>query len=375
MKRILVFVGTRPEAIKMAPVIAALKARSDFFETRVCSSGQHRELLASALADFEIVPDIVLHVMSDNQTLASLSAKLFSAIDGMLDNERPDVVLVQGDTTTVMVAALCAFYRGIPVGHVEAGLRSHDILSPFPEELNRKVATLTTRWHFAPTALAKQNLVTEGVLDKAIHVTGNPVIDALFFTVEKNRASPPPLDDQLLSVMESDRKIVLVTAHRRENFGAPFDHICSAIARLSVLHPDVAFIYPVHPNPNVRTKALQRLGTISNIHLIEPLSYRSFVSLLERAYLVLSDSGGLQEEAPALGKPILVMRDVTERPEGVEAGVNLLVGSDQDVIVAKANKLLTNIAAYRAMAHRKNPFGDGNAAPLIANILSQALAG
>jgi len=373
MKRILVFVGTRPEAIKMAPIIAALRARGDVFVTRVCSTGQHRELLASALADFDIAPDISLDVMSDNQTLASLNARLFSSIEAMLNTEQPDAVLVQGDTSTVMVAALCAFYRQIPVGHVEAGLRSHDILSPFPEELNRRVASLATRWHFAPTELSKGNLLAEGIPSEKIFVTGNPVIDALLYTAEKNRRSPPPLDKDLVKLMEGGRKIVLITAHRRENFGEPFDQICSALSELATLHRDVEFIYPVHPNPNVRAKAFLHLGKIHNVHLTEPLPYRSFVRLLERSYLILSDSGGLQEEAPALGKPVLVMRDVTERPEGVEAGVNVLVGSDSKIIVAKTTKLLTDDFTYAEIAKKQNPFGDGNSAIKIVSVLEHEL--
>ena len=373
MKRILVFVGTRPEAIKMAPVIKALGERADVFLTRVCSTGQHRELLASALADFEITPDISLDVMTENQTLASLSSKLFASIDAMLEVEKPDAVLVQGDTTTVMVAALCAFYRGIKVGHVEAGLRSHDMQSPFPEELNRRVAALTTRWHFAPTELSKKNLLAEGVPNENIYVTGNPVIDALLYTVEKNRRSPPPMEKELLKIIEGDRRIVLITAHRRENFGAPFLQICGAIAELAKIHQDVEFIYPVHPNPNIRAKAFEHIGNINNVHLIGPLPYRSFVSLLERSYLVLSDSGGLQEEAPALGKPVLVMREDTERPEGIDAGVNILVGTNKILITDKVNQFLKEQKSDPEMGTKKNPFGDGDAAEKIVFNLSEIL--
>ena len=373
MKRILVFVGTRPEAIKMAPVIKALGERADVFLTRVCSTGQHRELLASALADFEITPDISLDVMTENQTLASLSSKLFASIDAMLEVEKPDAVLVQGDTTTVMVAALCAFYRGIKVGHVEAGLRSHDMQSPFPEELNRRVAALTTRWHFAPTELSKKNLLAEGVPNENIYVTGNPVIDALLYTVEKNRRSPPPMEKELLKIIEGDRRIVLITAHRRENFGAPFLQICGAIAELAKIHQDVEFIYPVHPNPNIRAKAFEQIGNINNVHLIGPLPYRSFVRLLERSYLVLSDSGGLQEEAPALGKPVLVMREDTERPEGIDAGVNILVGTNKILIIDKVNQFLKEQKSDPEMGTKKNPFGDGDAAEKIVFNLSEIL--
>jgi UDP-N-acetylglucosamine 2-epimerase len=259
------------------------------------------------------------------------------------------------------------------VGHVEAGLRSHDILSPFPEELNRRVATIVTRWHFAPTELSKKNLLAEGVPSESIYVTGNTVIDALLFTAKKNLSSPPAMDNELVRLIEGDKKIVLITAHRRENFGEPFDHICAAITEMASLHTDVEFIYPVHPNPNVRKKAYAALASLRNIHLIEPLTYKPFVKLLERSYLVLSDSGGLQEEAPALGKPILVMREATERPEGVEAGVNILVGTNKDLIVAKAHELLNNNLAYNAIAQKKNPYGDGHSSALIATQLQHSL--
>jgi UDP-N-acetylglucosamine 2-epimerase (non-hydrolysing) len=373
MKRIMVLIGTRPEAIKMAPVIAALRALPQSFETRVCSTGQHRELLAGALADFDITPDSALDVMTDGQTLASLSAKLFSSIDTLLAAEKPDAVLVQGDTTTVMIAALSAFYRGIPVGHVEAGLRSHDLHAPFPEELNRRVATLATRWHFAPTELSKHNLIREGISPSAIHVTGNPVIDALLFTARKIDETAPHLPEALSHILHNGRRKILVTAHRRENFGAPFLHICEAIAVLARRHPDIDIIYPVHPNPHVKTLAHETLGGNENIHLLEPLPYTAFVSVLKHVDVVLSDSGGLQEEAPALGKPMLVMRDVTERPEGIDAGVNELVGSDTAKIIARVEELLTNPSAYDAMAKRKNPFGDGTAGIKIADILQQEL--
>jgi UDP-N-acetylglucosamine 2-epimerase len=325
------------------------------------------------LADFDITPDSALDVMTDGQTLASLSAKLFSSIDTLLATEKPDAVLVQGDTTTVMIAALSAFYRGIPVGHVEAGLRSHDLHAPFPEELNRRVATLATRWHFAPTELSKDNLIREGISPSAIHVTGNPVIDALLFTARKIDQTAPHLPEALSHILHNGRRKILVTAHRRENFGAPFLHICEAIAVLAQRHRDIDIIYPVHPNPHVKTLAHETLGGIENIHLLEPLPYTAFVSVLKHVDVVLSDSGGLQEEAPALGKPMLVMRDVTERPEGIDAGVNELVGSDTAKIIARVEELLTNPSAYDAMAKRKNPFGDGTAGIKIADILQQEL--
>ena len=369
MKRIIVLVGTRPEAIKMAPVIAALRSMPEHFTTRVSSSGQHRELLADALADFDIEPDISLDVMTDGQTLSSLSARLFSSIDAMFVSEQPDAVLVQGDTTTVMVAALAAFYRGIAVGHVEAGLRSHNLHAPFPEELNRRVATLATTWHFSPTTLSRDNLVKEGIEPKTIFVTGNPVIDALLATVKKIDGGKASTNTKLTNLLSTPRKRVLITAHRRENFGTPFIEICEAIATLAASHPAIDFIYPVHPNPNVKAVAHEKLGAIGNIHLLDPLPYTDFVLALKSATLVLSDSGGLQEEAPALGKPVLVMRDVTERPEGVDAGVNLLVGSNKEKIIATVEKLLTDESAYKAIAQARNPFGDGTAGQQIAEIL------
>lgn len=374
MKKIIVFVGTRPEAIKMAPVVAALRATPTAFETRVCSSGQHRELLASALSEFGVTPDISLDVMTENQTLAGLSSRLFSSIDALLEVERPDAILVQGDTTTVAVAALCAFYRAIPVGHVESGLRSFDIRSPFPEEMNRRVATLASRWHFAPTEKARANLIAEGVPVEAIHVVGNTVIDALLLTVAKVRRQSPPLPPSLAAADLEGRAIVLVTAHRRENHGTRLQQICGAIRRLAAAHPEARFVYPVHPNPNVVAVATAMLSGLANVFLVEPLAYRAFVRLLDMSCLVLTDSGGLQEEAPSLGKPVLVMRDVTERPEGVEAGVNRLVGADPEVIFAAVDELLRDSQRRNAMTSMGNPFGDGVAGVMIADTLKRDLA-
>jgi len=374
MKKIVVFVGTRPEAIKMAPVVAALKAMGDAFETRVCSSGQHKELLSDALADFSIVPDIALDVMTENQTLAGLSARLFSGVDAMLRKEKPDAILVQGDTTTVSVAAQCAFYLDIAVGHVEAGLRSFNIRSPFPEELNRRITTLAAHWFFAPTEAARANLLAEGVPAKQIHVTGNPVIDALLFTVAAVRRDPPALPAALARIVDEKRRTVLITAHRRENFGEPLERICAAIRRVAAENPEVAFVYPVHPNPNVSAPVRERLGGLSNVAMIDPLGYRAFVRLLDLSTLVLTDSGGLQEEGPSLGKPVLVLRDVTERQEGVEAGVNELVGSDTDRIVSRVNALLRDGVERKAMTGAANTFGDGKAAARIAEILRRDLA-
>jgi len=372
-KRILVVAGTRPEAIKLAPVVHALRAAENAFDVRVCSSGQHKEMLAQAFADFGLAPDCALEVMQTGQTLAGLSGRLFPAIDGMLAQERPDVVLVEGDTTTVEVAALCAFYRQIPVGHVEAGLRSHDMTQPFPEELNRRIAALAATWHFAPTKRAGRNLEAEGIRADAIFVTGNTIVDALQDTRERVRKSPPPLPPRIESAIRRKSSIVLVTGHRRESFGQGFQNICDALQRLAASHPEATFVYPVHLNPAVRQPVHERLANIENIVLEDPLAYRAFVRLMEACQLILTDSGGIQEEGPSLGKPVLIMRDVTERPEAVEAGINRLVGTVPDTIVAGVEELLSNEQAYRQMTSATNPFGDGTAAKQIAAILDQQL--
>jgi UDP-N-acetylglucosamine 2-epimerase len=368
--KVLVFAGTRPEAIKMAPVVRALKARPNDFSVHLCASGQHRQLLAQALKDFCLEPDTFLDVMTEGQTLATLSSRLFSSIDTVLAKTAPDLVLVQGDTTTVQIAALCAFYRHIPIGHVEAGLRSGNLSSPFPEELNRRVAGLVASHHFAPTEAARQELLAEGVPDKSILVTGNTVIDALAWMVEQVRNERPTLPAELESLLEAQRDIVLVTGHRRENFGQPLVRICSALKRLAGNFPETAFVYPLHPNPNVRQAATDHLAGIPNILLTTPLPYKPFVRLMDSSRILLTDSGGLQEEGPALGKPVLVMREVTERPEGVEAGVNLLVGTDEAVIVSQVSRLLSNTAAYNSVARIANPYGDGHAAERIADFLA-----
>ncbi len=371
--RILVVAGTRPEAIKLAPVVRALRALGQVFDVRLCSTGQHREMLAQAFADFDLAPDSELEVMQSNQTLAGLSARLFCAIDELLAQEHPDAVLVEGDTTTVEVAALCAFYRQVPVGHVEAGLRSHDLSLPFPEELNRRITALATTWHFAPTALAKCNLEAEGIRPESVFVTGNTVVDALLDTRERVRKAPPPLPQRIESAMARKSPIVLITGHRRESFGQGFRNICDALHSLARSHPQTTFVYPVHLNPSVRQPVHERLANIENIVLEEPLAYRAFVRLMEASRLILTDSGGIQEEGPSLGKPVLIMRDVTERPEGVEAGVNCLVGTLPDSIVSGVEELLSNEQTYKRMSAARNPYGDGTAAKQIAAILQQRL--
>jgi UDP-N-acetylglucosamine 2-epimerase len=372
-RRILVVAGTRPEAIKMAPVVHALRALGSAFDVQLCSTGQHKEMLSQAFADFDLAPDIELGVMAPNQTLAGLSGRLFVAIDELLASEKPDAVLVEGDTTTVQVAALCAFYRHIPVGHVEAGLRSHDLGLPFPEELNRRVTTLATAWHFAPTELARRNLEAEGIRPESIFVTGNTVVDALLDTRDRVRKSPPALPSRVESAIARKSPIVLITGHRRESFGHGFQNICDALQTLAGAHPDATFVYPVHLNPAVREPVHERLANVGNIVLEEPLAYRAFVRLMEESRLILTDSGGIQEEGPSLGKPVLIMRDVTERPEGIDAGVNRLVGTSVDSIVSGVTELLTNDQVYRKMSSAKNPFGDGAAAKQIASVLQQQL--
>lgn len=373
MKKILLFVGTRPEAIKMAPIYKELKKHPDFYPILV-SSGQHKEMLFQALNDFELCPDIDLGVMTFNQTLSGMSARLFTAIDKLLEDENPDAILVQGDTTTVQVASLAAFYRKIPVGHVEAGLRSHDILSPFPEELNRRITGLVASWHFAPTQLSKQNLLDEKVKEKNILVSGNSVIDSLMWMTEKLLKDPPSLPPQIQSIVDSGRKIILVTGHRRESFGQGFENICTAIERLARKYADINVIYPVHLNPKVREVVEKRLKNHERILLTDPLTYKPFIYLMNKSYIILSDSGGIQEEAPSLGKPVLVMREVTERPEGITAGVNFLVGTDPDKIIKLASEFIENPAIYKNISAIKSPFGQGNTAQLIAKFLQQRLA-
>ncbi|CAM5783480.1 MAG: UDP-N-acetylglucosamine 2-epimerase (non-hydrolyzing) [Burkholderiales bacterium] len=364
MKRILCVIGTRPEAIKMAPVVLALRADPNF-DVRVLATAQHREMLDQVLRLFDIQPDVDLNVMQANQSLSGLTARLLTGADAVLAEQAPDAVLVQGDTTTVMAMCLACFYRRIPIGHVEAGLRTGDIHNPFPEEANRLIASLFARWHFAPTESSRQNLLREDVADADILVTGNTVIDALLMTAE--RSATVDLGQR------PGARMVLVTAHRRENFGAPFQEVCRALRHLAEHNPQVDFVYPVHPNPNVRDVAHAALADLPNMHLCAPLEYDNFVAAMKQAYFIISDSGGVQEEAPALGKPVLVLRNETERPEAVDAGVVKLVGPHFERIVAEAQRLLDDPAAYRAMAKGVSPYGDGQAAQRIARHLRAAL--
>ncbi|SNS23824.1 UDP-N-Acetylglucosamine 2-epimerase [Noviherbaspirillum humi] len=364
-RKVICVVGTRPEAIKMAPIILALKACPDI-DCRVLATAQHREMLDQVLRIFDIKPDIDLNIMRPNQALSTLTARLLTELDEVFASEKPAVVLAQGDTTTVMTVALACFYQKIPFGHVEAGLRTGDMQNPFPEEMNRVVAGRLAKWHFAPTESSRANLLQEGIPDADVFVTGNTVIDALLSVVERQTALPFDLDSTL--------RPVLVTAHRRENFGAPFQSICNAVLALVERNPDIQVVYPVHPNPNVKDVAHKTLGGHPRIILCEPLDYLPFVEMMKRAYLILSDSGGVQEEAPALGKPVLVLRQETERPEAVSEGVVRLVGSDFDSIVGAAQLLLDNPDEYRKMARGVSPYGDGQAAGRIVKAIQNHLA-
>jgi UDP-N-acetylglucosamine 2-epimerase (non-hydrolysing) len=366
--RVLSVFGTRPEAIKMAPVVAALAAASDI-ESRVCATGQHREMLDQVLSLFRITTDYDLAVMRPAQNLGEVTAAVLAGLDGILSEFQPDLVLVHGDTTTALAASLAAFYRRIPIGHVEAGLRTGDIQSPWPEELNRKVADSVSELYFAPTGKSRANLLAEGAPDERIFVTGNTVIDALHdiaSVIENDPALSVEMEQRF--GLAADRKVVLVTGHRRESFGAGFERICRALGRLAD-RPDVQIVYPVHLNPNVKGPVERLLGSRENIRLIPPQDYLPFVYLMKRAHLILTDSGGVQEEAPSLGKPVLVMRDTTERPEAVEAGTVRLVGTDDSLIVSEAARLLDDPEAYAAMSQAHNPYGDGHAAARIVSAI------
>ena len=374
--------GTRPEAIKMAPLVKAFQAASDSFRTLVCVTGQHREMLDQVLHIFDIRPDYDLNIMKQGQDLYDVTSRVLLGLREVLKEARPDVVLVHGDTTTSTAAALAAFYAQIPVGHVEAGLRTHNIYSPWPEEMNRQLTGRMATWHFAPTPLSRQNLLAENVAEAQITVTGNTVIDALYWVVDKikhDASLSQQLDAELqragydVERLSGGRKLVLITGHRRENFGDGFIHMCTAIKDLTQRYPQVDFVYPMHLNPNVRKPIHEVFGQdltgLGNMFFIEPLEYLSFVHLMEKSHIVLTDSGGIQEEAPGLGKPVLVMRDTTERPEALTAGTVKLVGTDYDKIVSAVSTLLDDEAAYQAMSRAVNPYGDGKACGRIVETL------
>ena len=374
-KKIMLVFGTRPEAIKMAPLYHALKACPEQFETQVCVTAQHRQMLDQALRVFEITPDIDLNLMKAGQDLYDVTASVLLGMRDVLRQHKPDALLVHGDTTTSLAAAMAGFYAGVPVGHVEAGLRTHDVYAPFPEEFNRQVASKVTRWHFAPTEFSKRNLLNERVDEDQITVTGNTVIDALLWVLARIESDAEQqaeltnfLNDRLPFVWQSER-FVLITGHRRENFGDGFLQICEALKDLASRYPSVHLVYPVHLNPNVQQPVKSLLADLPNVHLIEPLDYEPFVYLLKHSHIVLTDSGGIQEEAPSLGKPVLVMRDVTERPEAVDAGTVILVGANRERIVANVSELLENDAFYKRMSRAHNPYGDGKACARIIDVL------
>jgi UDP-N-acetylglucosamine 2-epimerase (non-hydrolysing) len=364
---VLVVFGTRPEAIKLAPVIAELKRR-DQIDVITCVTGQQREMLDQVLDFFEIKPDHDLAVMLPNQDLAGITARCCSALSPVVNHEKPDWVVVQGDTTTAFTAALTGYYYNVNVAHVEAGLRSFDNRHPFPEEVNRRLVSVVTKIHFAPTETARKNLLAEGINASAIEVTGNTVIDALLETVRRFQGRWPEIE--AIDRLDARKKLIAVTGHRRESFGDGFRQICEALRALAQ-RPDVEIVYPVHLNPNVREPVHSILAGLPNVHLIEPLAYPAFVGLMARSYLILTDSGGVQEEAPSLGKPVLVMRDVTERTEAVEAGTVQLTGVNKDSILKSASLLLNDPQAYQAMVAAVNPYGDGHASPRIADSLTR----
>ncbi len=372
MKKIMLVFGTRPEAIKMCPLVRELKKRTAF-ETLVCVTGQHRQMLDQVLQAFEVTPDYDLAIMKENQTLFDVTTGILNAIKAVLEESEPDVVLVHGDTSTTFVTSLACFYKQIPVGHVEAGLRTHNIYSPYPEEFNREAVSLIAQYHFAPTAQAAENLLGEGKDKGKIWITGNTAIDAMKLTV-REAYSHPELD------WAADSRLILITAHRRENLGEPMHHMFRAIRRVMEEHPDVKAIYPIHMNPQVRRTADEVFGDQAadgreeRMHIIEPLDVLDFHNFMKHSYLILTDSGGIQEEAPSLGKPVLVMRDTTERPEGIEAGTLRLVGTNENTIYEEFSRLLNDREAYDRMACASNPYGDGHACERIADILEKGYA-
>jgi UDP-N-acetylglucosamine 2-epimerase (non-hydrolysing) len=398
-KRVMLVFGTRPEAIKVAPLVKEFQKHTDRFDTIVCVTGQHREMLDQVLHLFEIKPDYDLNIMKQGQDLYDVTARVITGLRDVYKEAQPDVVFVHGDTTTSMAAALAAFYQQIPVAHIEAGLRTHNIYSPWPEEMNRQITSRISVYNLAPTSLSKENLLKEGIDESTIIVTGNTVIDALYLVLDKIKSDkslqsdikdtllgaglPGEKVEDFMSPLPNKRKLVLITGHRRENFGDGFIHMCNAIKTLTEKYPEVDFVYPMHLNPNVRkpikeifgevavSKNVEDKASATNIHFIEPLEYLPFVYLMSQSTLVLTDSGGIQEEAPGLGKPVLVMRDTTERPEAVEAGTVKLVGTDYDLIVSETSRLLDDEEYYNRMSQANNPYGDGQACERIIQFIGE----
>ena len=375
MTKNLIIFGTRPEAIKMTPLVKEFQKYSDIFETKVCVTAQHREMLDQVLDFFEIKPDFDLDLMKPNQNLYTLTSSILLGLKPILESFQPDYVYVHGDTTTTMASSLASFYSGAKICHVEAGLRTFNMQSPFPEEMNRSVTGVVSNIHFSPTETSKNNLVLENKSEDSIVVTGNTVIDALMFSVNKVKNSNyrDKEIEHLISVLDEGKKLILVTGHRRENHGDGVVRICEALKEIALNNPKAQIIYPVHLNPNVQGPVYKLLSEIDNIQLIAPLSYPSFVWLMDKSYLIITDSGGVQEEAPSLGKPVLVMRDTTERPEAIEAGTVILVGTNKDKIVDEANKLLNDAFAYKTMSKLHNPYGDGKASQRIVSYIKSKL--
>ena len=377
MKKILLIFGTRPEAIKMAPLIKQLKAHNKDFEIKVCVTAQHREMLDQVLELFEIKADYDLNIMKDGQNLYDITSAVLLGMKEVLEDFNPDIVLVHGDTTTTSVSSLAAFYKKIKIGHIEAGLRTNNIYSPWPEEANRQITGVLANYHFAPTQRAKENLLRENKKEESIIVTGNTVIDALFLALEKIKNTPglqQKINHKLSTInykLQSDKKFILVTGHRRENFGEGFINICKALKEIAINNPKIDIIYPVHLNPNVQKPVNELLSGINNIYLIKPLQYEEFIYLMDKSYFIITDSGGIQEEAPSLGKPVLVMRDTTERPEALAAGTVKLVGTNKDKIVQEAQKLIDDKKEYDKMSKAHNPYGNGKASEIITNFLKK----
>jgi len=373
MKKILIVFGTRPEAIKMAPLVKEFQKYPEFFETKVCVSAQHRQMLDQVLRLFDITPDFDLDIMKPNQDLYDITANVLLGLKGVLNTFKPDILFVHGDTTTTFTASLAAYYQKIEVAHVEAGLRTHNLYSPWPEEANRQLTTVLAKYHFAPTQESQENLLQENINPKNILVTGNTVIDALFLTIEKIKTNPKlkqKLTEQIKLPFDSENvRFILVTGHRRENFGQGFIDICEALKAIALQNPSINIVYPVHLNPNVIKPVTQILSNIHNIYLIDPQEYEAFVFLMSQAHIILTDSGGVQEEAPSLGKPVLVMRDTTERPEALNAGTVKLVGTDKEKIIREIQLLLDSDIHYNAMSKAHNPYGDGGSCAKIVKFM------